>query len=99
MPESDWANKRRKGGAGAGVLSKGMEAQAVWGGGEMDRPVLSHSVMSDSSRPHGPQPAKLLCTWNFPFPSPGDLPEPGIKPESLKYPALSGRFYTASANP
>lgn len=33
MPESDWANKRRKGGAGAGVLSKGMEAQAVWGGG------------------------------------------------------------------
>jgi len=33
VPESDWANKRRKGGAGAGVLSKGMEAQAVWGVG------------------------------------------------------------------
>ena len=27
--------------------------------------VLSHSVMSDSLRPHGPQPARLLCPWNF----------------------------------
>ena len=26
------------------------------------------------------------------FPSPGDLPDPGIKPES---PALAGRFFTA----
>ena len=26
------------------------------------------------------------------FPSPGDLPKPGIKPES---PALAGRFFTA----
>ena len=30
--------------------------------------------------------------WSeFPFPSPGDLPHPGIKPES---PALAGRFFT-----
>ena len=30
--------------------------------------------------------------WSgLPFPSPGDLPEPGIKPEAL---ALSGRFFT-----
>ena len=24
------------------------------------------SVMSDSLRPHGPQPTRLLCPWNFP---------------------------------
>ena len=28
------------------------------------------------------------------FPSPGDLPNPGIKPTSLKSPALAGRFFT-----
>ena len=27
--------------------------------------VLSHSVMSDSLRPHGLKPAKLLCPWGF----------------------------------
>ena len=40
-------------------------------------------------RPHGLQPARLLCPWGFsrqeywsgvPFPSPGDLPNPGIEP-------------------
>ena len=33
----------------------------------------------------------LLC------PPPGDLPNPGIKLESLASPALAGRFLTASA--
>ena len=28
------------------------------------------------------------------FPSPEDLPDPGIKPKSLGYPALAGRFFT-----
>ena len=28
------------------------------------------------------------------FPPPGDLPDPGIKPESLVSAALSGRFFT-----
>ena len=27
--------------------------------------MLSHSVMSDSLRPHGPEPTKLLCPWKF----------------------------------
>ena len=31
----------------------------------------SHSVMSDSSRPHGLQPTKLLCPWDFPGKSTG----------------------------
>ena len=53
--------------------------------------VLSHSVMSDSLRPHGLQPTSLLCPWESPrkntgvgqsFSSPGDLPDPRIEPES-----------------
>ena len=53
--------------------------------------VLSHSVMSDSLRPHVLQLARLLCPWGFSMqqywnglscPSPGDLPNPGIKPRS-----------------
>ena len=32
--------------------------------------------------------------WSgLPFPSPGDLTEPGIKPESPESPALAGRFF------
>ena len=33
----------------------------------------------------------------MPFPSPGDLPNPGIEPASLISPALVGEFFTASA--
>ena len=56
--------------------------------------VLSRSVVSDSLRPHGLQPARILCPWRFsrqeywngfPCPPPGDLPNLGIKPG---YPAL-----------
>ena len=32
-----------------------------------------------------------------PYPSPGDLPDPGIEPESLKSPVLPGGFFTTSA--
>ena len=32
-----------------------------------------------------------------PSPLPGDLPDPWIEPESLKSPALTGRFFTTSA--
>ena len=31
------------------------------------------------------------------FPSPGDLPNPGIKPGPLMSPALAGRFFTTRA--
>ena len=30
-------------------------------------------------------------------PPPGDLPNPGIKPKSLKSPALAGKFFTTSS--
>ena len=53
--------------------------------------VLSHSVVSDSLRPNGLQPARLLCPWGFPrqeywsglpCPPPRDLSNPGIEPRS-----------------
>ena len=34
--------------------------------------------------------------WSgLPFPSPGDHPDPGIKPASLSSPELTGRFFTS----
>ena len=59
--------------------------------------------MSDSLQPHELYIARLLCPWRLwgqeywgglPFPSPGDLPEPGIEAESLESPTLGGRFFT-----
>ena len=32
-----------------------------------------------------------------PFPSPGDLSDPGVEPTSLTSPALAGGFFTSSA--
>ena len=35
--------------------------------------------------------------WSgLPFPSPEDLPDSGIKPESLTSPALAGEFFTTN---
>ena len=35
--------------------------------------------------------------WSgLPFPTPGDLPDPGIEPTSLSSPALAGRFLPLS---
>ena len=63
------------------------------------------SGMSDSLVPRG-QPTRVFCLWNFPghntgsglpFPPPGSLPDPGIKPASLESPALASGFFTTSA--
>ena len=36
--------------------------------------------------------------WNgLPFPPPGDLPDPGIKPKSLVSPELAGGFFTTES--
>ena len=36
--------------------------------------------------------------WSrLPYPPPGDLPNPGIEPESLKSPALVSMFFTSSS--
>ena len=44
---------------------------------------------------HGNFQARIL-EW-LPFPTPKDLPDPGVKPTSLASPALEGRFFTTSA--
>ena len=54
--------------------------------GQDERESVSHSVVSDSLQLYGLQPAKLLyrqeySSWQL-FPSPGDLPDPGIEPGS-----------------
>ena len=35
----------------------------------------------------------------LPFPSPGDLPDPGIEPTSLMSPEWVGRFFTTETQP
>ena len=54
---------------------------------------MDHSQSGSSV--HGTSQAKILG-W-LPFPSPGDLLAPGIKPASLMSPELAGRFFTTSA--
>ena len=38
---------------------------------------------------------RLQCWSRLPFPTPGNLPHPGIKLVSLPSPALAGRFFTS----
>ena len=65
------------------------------------------AVMSQSLRPRGLKPTRLLCPWGFsrqeywsglPFPPPGDLPDPGIEPQYLTSLTLAGKFFTTSFN-
>jgi len=64
--------------------------------------LFSHSVVNDSATPwtvacQGPLFMRFSRQehWSgLPFPSPGDLPDSGIKPASLTSPALAGRFIT-----
>ena len=67
--------------------------------------VFSRSVMSDSLRPNGLKPTRLLCPWDFPGKKTGlgcyallqgDLPDPRIEPESPVSPALAGGFFSTS---
>ena len=44
--------------------------------------------------PPGFSVLRILQARRLPFPSPGDLPDPGIEPGS---PALAGRFFSTSA--
>ena len=39
------------------------------------------------------------CWSGLPFPSPGDLPEPGIEPAPLMTPAVAGGFFTTRVTP
>ena len=64
--------------------------------------MLSHSVVFDSVTPWTvayQNPLSMEFSrqeyWSrLPFPTPGDLSNPGIEPASLESPALAGRFVT-----
>ena len=66
--------------------------------------VLSHSVLSKSATPRNvAHQAPLFMGFSkqeywsgLPCSFPGNLPDPGIKPLSLKSPASAGRFFTTS---
>ena len=56
---------------------------------------MSNSLVTPRTEAHW-VPLSMGCSrqeyWTgLPFPSPGDLPDPGIEPRS---PALAGRFFT-----
>ena len=58
--------------------SLGFSRQEYWSGlpfpspmHESEKRKRSHSVMSDSSQPHGLQPTRLFCPWDFPGKSTG----------------------------
>ena len=63
----------------------------------------SRSVVSDSLRPHGLQPARLLCPWDSPGKNPGVGCHALLQGLFLTQgsnpflpPALAGRFFTTS---
>ena len=61
--------------------------------------VFSRSVVSNSVAHQVPLFMEFSRQdyWSgLPFPSPGDLPNPGTEPMSLASPALAGRFFTTS---
>ena len=63
---------------------------------------VRHSLLSDSAIPWTvvrQAPLSMGCSrqehWSgLPFPPPGDPPNPGIKPTTLKSPALAGGYFT-----
>ena len=64
------------------------------------------SVVSDSLRPYGLLPARLLCPWDSPGKNTrvdchallqGIIPNPGIKPMSPMTPALAAGLFATSA--
>ena len=57
--------------------------------------VLSHVRLCDRQAPLSMEFSRQEYWSRLPFPTPGDLPDPGIKPASLVPPALAGGFFTA----
>ena len=61
--------------------------------------VVSNSAVSTTVAHQAPLLMKLSRQehWSgVPFSTPGDLPDPGIKPASLVSPALAGGLFTSS---
>ena len=71
---------------------------------ESESESVSRSVVSDSETPWTVAHQALLSMefsrqkyWNgLPFLPPGDVPDPGIEPASLVFPAMASRFFTTT---
>ena len=83
------------------LLTKEVSMQ---GNSRVDACMLCRSVVSDSETPWTVAcQAPLLMEFSrqeywsgVPFPTPVDLPDPGIEPASPVSPALAGRFFTTA---
>ena len=89
----------------ATVLEWGAIAFSIHSSNPYQNQALLCTKSCPTLRPYG-HTTRLLYPWGFsrqeywsglPFPTPGDLPDPGIEPESLTSPALAGGFFTSSA--
>ena len=49
-----------------------------------------------SQAPLSVESFRQVCWSGFPFPTPGDLPDPGMEPVSPGSPALAGKFFTTA---
>ena len=61
---------------------------------ECSRSVVSNSWIVIFQAPLFMEFSRLEYWSELPFPTPGDLPNPGIEPASLVSPVLAGRFFT-----
>ena len=73
MSDSVWPHRQKP-----TRVPLGFSRQEHWSGLPFPSPMherekwkWSHSVVSNSSRPHGLQPTRLLCPWDFPGKSTG----------------------------
>ena len=88
-----------------GEVGEGLEEELVGESPEFQPVCKVASVVSDSVQSYAlAHRAPLSMGFSrkeyrsgLLFPSPGDLPDPGIKPTSLISPALAGRFFITSA--
>ena len=90
---SEWASGLEGNSVESGREQKGKttEKQRMYGAGPRACSVLCCNP--PASFVHGIFQASIL-EWVVPFPIPGDLPDPGMKPASLASPAMAGRFFT-----
>ena len=80
------------------IFTSPLHGSTFWGcGGWTEKRCKCDFVyvcMLSCVRPFGTTWTQACQTHGWPFPPLGDLPEPGIKPESLVSPSLAGKFFT-----
>ena len=60
--------------------------------------VLSHVRLCDRQAPLSTEFSRQEYWNGLPFPTPGDLPDPGNEPAFLASPAVTGGFFTTAPN-